>query len=169
MKLVLIIKNIFLNKNDWRNHHHVFIEASEDIVTPQVFLWGEASWWPKACGIRFFKTSAAPLEVGTRLEFQVIKPFRMKSWDVEVSRMIPNQEIERTFRSGMFVGKEWLTIEPRLNGTRVDYILQYRIRSKGMALLWFLFLRKIHDKNIELIFSALKEYALKEQKKREYP
>ena len=150
-------------KKESLNHHFVLVEAPEDVVGPEVILWGEASWWPQKCSMRFIKTTIGPLTLGTEYEQRVVP--RGPRWTVRVTKLIPGREIERTFLNGLFRGKETVKIEGRYNATRVLYDMQYEVNGIFNKVLWPLIFQKLHDKNIELILAALKDYAENKIKK----
>ncbi len=163
MKWDSIIRNLKGNSPEAVNHHFVFIEAPQELVGPEIILWGEASWWPKECTMKFIRETPGELKVGTRFKQKVLMP-GAPSWDVEVTKLIPNQEIERTFLNGIFMGKETVALEGRQNGTRVDYTMCYKIRGRLNGMLWPLVFEKMHDKNVGLILSALKDFVIRKQK-----
>jgi hypothetical protein len=142
------------------NHHFIFIEAPIEIVGPEIVFWGEALWWPQNCPVRFIREGEGPVREGTRYQHKVLRPFPLSGL-VEVTRLVPNRLIERTFRGGVFKGVETVMIEERANGTRVDYDLSMRFRDPVNMFLWPLLYRRFHDDNIRLILEALKDYAVK--------
>ena len=165
MKLVSTIKSLLQNKEEV-NHHFIFIEAPSKLVAPEIILWGEASWWPKKSSMRFVKKTEGDVRVGSRFEQQVRLP-RGPKWDVEVTKLVPGEEaqIERTFLNGIFIGKESVALESRFNGTRVDYHMRCKIRGFINSLVWKFFFKGLHDKNIDMILTALKDYVLHKQRK----
>ncbi len=163
MKLVSNIKSLFQSSLK-RNHHFVFIEAPVKIVGPEVVAWGEAVWWPKKCSMRFVKKTPGEIKVGTRYEQKVLLPFAPR-WDVEVTKLAFGQTIERTFLNGIFQGAEQVTIEERLNGTRVDYEMQYTLRTVIDKILWRLLFERMHDKNIQMILTALNNFCVEKHAK----
>ena len=162
MNLVSLFKKSSRAKKEILNHHFVLIEAPENVVGPQIILWGEAPWWPEKCSMRFIKKTIGPLAMGTEYEQRVVPAG--PHWNVRVTKLIPDREIERTFLNGMFQGKETVKIEGRYNGTRVSYLMQYEVRGIINKILWPLLFRRLHDKNIELILMALKDYVLEKSK-----
>ena len=143
-------------KKEQQNRHFIFIEALVEIISPEITLWGEASWWPKKSSMKFTRLTDQPVGVKTKYRQEVLLPLAPK-WEAEVTRLIPNKEIERTFLNGMFKGKETVSLEERYNGTKVEYLMQYEVVGIFNKILWKLFFRKMHDQNIEMIFHALKE------------
>lgn len=162
MSVISLFKRRGRSKKESSNHHFILIEAPEKFVGPEVILWGEASWWPQDCSMRFTRTTIGKLAIGTEYEQKVVP--RGPSWSVRVTKLIPNREIERTFLNGMFRGKENVNIEGRYNGTKVNYLLQYEVKGIINNILWVLIYRRLHDQNIELILTALKDYAMQKMK-----
>ena len=145
------------------NRHFVFIEAPLSLVWPEVLAWGEASWWPKGCRMRFIRQTEGEVAVGTRFEQRVLLPLGPR-WHAQVTRCVHFSTIERTFVDGLFRGLERVTVEERANGTRVDYTMEYRIRGAVNALLWDLVFERLHDQNLEMILAALKRYMTEKMK-----
>lgn len=142
------------------NRQFVFIEAPIELVGPEVVLWGEASWWPKDSAMQFVKTSPGDVGVGTTFEMKLVKPIK-HAWKAEVTRFIPGQLIERTFKTGPFKGYELVYAEERSNGTRVEYELHYTIPGPFDLLMWNLFCKKMHEASITKILEALKAFCMK--------
>ena len=145
-------------KKESLNYHFVLIEAPEEIVGPEVILWGEAPWWPQKCSMRFIRRSIGKLALGTEYEQRVV-PLG-PHWNVRVTRIVPDREIERSFLNGMFRGKETVKIEGRYNGTKVNYLMQFEVKGILNKILWVLLFRRLHDRNVEMILVALKNYVL---------
>lgn len=145
------------------NHHFVFIEAPADLVAPEVVLWGEAPWWPKNSSMKFIRLTSGEIQPGTRYRQKVLLPLA-PVWEVELTRLIPGKEIERTFLNGMFKGKEIVTLEERYNGTKVEYVMRYEVLGFFNQILWQLFFQKLHDQNIKMILKALQHYVSDKQK-----
>ncbi len=137
--------------------HFIFIEVPVEIVAPEALPWGESAWWPKRCLMRYKRIHGDGIAVGTRYRLQIRKPLT-PSWLVEITRLEDDRLVERTFRSGMFQGREILQVEERANGTRIEYTLFYRIRGLFNRILWPLLYRKQHDADLEMIFKALKDH-----------
>ena len=163
MKLALNIKSLFQNKPR-RNQHFVFVEAPSKIVGPEIISWGEATWWPKRCSMRFLKQTPGEIKVGTRYQQKVLMLFGPR-WNVEVTKFVADKEIERTFLDGILIGAEQVTIEERLNGTRVDYVMNYSIRGFAKKMLWRFFFERMHDRNIEMILAALNNFCIEKYNK----
>ena len=145
------------------NHHFILIEAPADLIALEVILWGEAIWWPKNSSMKFTRLTPGEIRAGTKYRQEVLLPFAPK-WEVELTRLIPGKEVERTFLNGMFKGKETVTLEERYNGTKVEYTMSYEVLGILNRILWQLFFRKMHDRNIEMILKALQNYVTDKQK-----
>ncbi len=159
MGLIAWVRRWARSKKEKLNHHFVLIEAPENVVGPEVMQWGEAPWWPPKCSMRFTRKTIGKLALGSEYEQKVI-PIGPR-WHVKVTRLNPDREIERTFLNGMFRGKETVKIEGRYNGTKVSYTMQYEVRGILNKILWVLIFHRLHDKNIEMILDALKNYVMK--------
>ena len=146
------------------NHHFILIEEVPlDVVGQEIILWGEASWWPKKSLMKFTRLTKGEISVGTRYDQKVLLPFAPK-WNVEITKIIPGREIERTFLNGMFQGKESVQLEERYNGIKVSYSMHYQIQGWFNNMMWHLVFQKLHDKNINMILSALQDYILAKQR-----
>jgi hypothetical protein len=143
-------------------HHFVFIEVPKSIVGPEIMFWGEASWWPPQCPLRFNRKSTGPLQTGTRYEQKFAAVFPLRS-ELEVTKLVAGREIERTFVKGALRGIENITIEGRYNGTKVHYRLRYQLNGIPNKILWALFLKRTHSKSIDMILQALKRHIEKSQ------
>ncbi len=146
-------------KKDKLNHHFILIEAPGGLVVPEVFLWGEASWWPKNSLMKFTRLTPGEIQVGTKYQQKILLPLAPQ-WEAAVTRLVPGKEIERTFLNGMFKGKETVTIEERYNGTKVDYLMQYHVLGIWNKIVWPLMFERLHDQNIEMIFKSLRDYVM---------
>ena len=145
------------------NHHFILIEAPADLIAPEVMIWGEADWWPKNSSMKFTRLTSGEIQVGTKYRQQVLLPLAPK-WEVEVTRLVPGKEIERTFLNGMFKGKEAVRLEERYNGTKVEYEMHYEVLGILNQILWQLLFQKMHDRNIAMILKSLQSYVTSKQK-----
>jgi len=146
------------------NRHFIFIEAPIEKVSPEVVLWGDAPWWPKASPMQFTRIRGEKIDIGTQYELKVKKPFGSR-WQAEMEELIPDKLVKRTFSKGMVAGYEVIKMSERSNGTRVDYEMHYTIRGFMNKALWNWVYRKQHDDNLKSILQALKQYVLKEQER----
>lgn len=145
-------------KKERTTYHFVLIEAEPQIVGAQIRLWGEARWWPANCSLKFVRKTLGDVDVGTRytIKLQGIVPF---SWEAEVSKLIPEREIEKILVKGVIEGRENIIVEGRYNGTKVSYYLHYHIDGLLDNLLWRLIWKPAYNKNIKMALEALKKFA----------
>ena len=162
MKLPFAKEKVVKDTKKGINHHFIFIEAPLELVAPEIVLWGEAGWWPKACKMKFIRKDTGEIKAGTHYE-QRVAAFPGVGWFVEVTKLDKNREIERTFLNGMFKGYESVKLESYSNGTRIDYVMHYKICGILNKILWPLIFRKLHDKNIQMILHALKDHVIERQ------
>ena len=147
---------------DQTSYHFFFVEVPIDLAGPEAMLWGEGTWWPQKSLTRFEKISDGPVAVGARFKIKIAK-LMTPSVLVEVTKCVPNNILEFTFKSGMFKGgHEVIKIEERANGTRIDYTLSYRIKGILNQILWPLLYNKQYEENSKLVMNALKEHVLKQ-------
>ena len=139
------------------NSHSVSVRSQRDRVVPEIILWGEASWWPKNCQMRFTRTNApGVVKKGTRYRQSVLLPFA-PSWNVEVTMVTPSS-ITRTFLDGMFRGHETVSVKSESEGMLVRYEMFYDLKGPLNKILWPLIFQRMHDANIEMILKSLKEH-----------
>lgn len=135
----------------------IFIEAPIERVSREIVTWGESVWWPTQCLWNYRRTTDGEPAVGTLYTLKINKP-SAPDWAVEVTRLEPQKMVERTFRKGMFKGREVVLMEERANGTRVDYELYFTIQGPLNLVLWPLVLRQQYLRTIKSILSSLKKY-----------
>jgi len=140
-----------------QNRHSIFIEATAFEIFPQILLWGEASWWPEKSAMKFIRETPGEVKIDTRYTQKVLLPFAPQ-WQVEVNAITANQKVGRRFLNGIFKGEEWVELEPAAIGTRVNYVMDFEINGAINKILWKLFFRRLHDKNLEMILENLREF-----------
>jgi hypothetical protein len=140
-----------------QNRHFVLVSATASQIFPQILLWGEAKWWPEKSQMKFICLTPGNLTVGTRFVQKVLLPFGPQ-WEVEINRIEPDKKVGRRFLNGIFKGEEWVELEPAATGTKVNYVMNYDINGAFNRVMWKLFFRRLHDKNIEMILANLSGY-----------
>ncbi len=114
--------------------------------------------------MRFIRKTSGDLKVGTQFTQKVLLPWA-PDWDVQVTKLIPESVIERTFLNGIFKGKETVRVVAlEENKTKVDYVLEYEVQGFLNRLLWPVLFERLHNYNIEMILTALKKFALGKKK-----
>ena len=144
-------------------YHFIFLEdVPMATVASAVMAWQESAWWPKKCSIHFLQKSAGaqPAPAPKQPLFKQAP----SAWVVEVTKFVPGRLQERTVKTGLWEGVEILRIEERANGSRVVYELHCQIKGFLKRILWNFSYRKQLEKDIKLIFSALKEFIIKQHK-----
>jgi hypothetical protein len=140
------------------NRHEVIIDTKDrQEVFRQIVLWGEASWWPRSCLMKFTRLNGAEIQKGTMYRQKVMLPFA-PSWLTRVSEVIEGTSISRSYLDGLIDGEEAVKIVPLGDKLKIEYCLNFGIRGRVKSFLWNICLRAIHDKNIKFILNNLKDY-----------
>ncbi|MBL7130208.1 MAG: hypothetical protein ISS45_02180 [Candidatus Omnitrophica bacterium] len=140
------------------NRHEVVIDTKDrEKVFRQIVLWGEASWWPRNCSMKFIRLGDATIQKGTMYRQKVLLPFA-PIWLSRVSEIIENTSISRRYIEGLINGQETVSVIPHDDKLKVEYKLNYKIRGRINAIFWNICFRAMHDKNIKLILNSLKNH-----------
>lgn len=140
------------------NRHEVIINTyDQKKVFDQIVLWGEASWWPKRCMMRFIRIGTAPIQKGTMYHQIVTLPFGPR-WLSLVSEVVDNISISRRYFESFISGDEIVRIVPLERTIKVEYLLVYTIKDRSHNVLWKIILKRLHDYNIKLVLNNLKQY-----------
>lgn len=153
----LIIRNMGCQKFQ-ENRHQVIID-SQDIehAFNEIVLWAEALWWPKKCTMKFTRLGDLPIQKGTMYRQEVLLPFA-PCWVTVVTDIIENRSISRRFLDGLLDGQETVGVLPYEEKIKVEYFMQYRIKGRINNILWKICFRNMHDYNLKLILTNLKQY-----------
>jgi len=146
-----------LKQEESLSHHLIFIEHPIEVVSPEVYLWGAAPWWPKKSKLTYSKLSGGDFEVGARLKRALAFPLAPVC-EVEVTKFIPNSEMEWTFRTGYIKGIERIVFDERYNGVKVIYEMKYSLLDPFHQILWSLLIESVNDKAMIKVLEALKEH-----------
>ena len=138
------------------NSHSIIVHCQFKEALAEILRWGESSWWSKNSLMRFVRQGSGPVQKGVRYRQEVLLPFA-PSWDVEVSQ-ITAWSITRRFLNGMFSGMETVSLKEEDSAIAVSYKMTYEINGILNKILWALFFRRLHDKNIEAILTNLKSF-----------
>lgn len=141
-----------------RTNRHTIVIATHDAASlkKEIIRWGEASWWPQRSLMKFVRLTPGETGRGSLYRQHVLLPFA-PSWKVEISA-IADRGITRTFLDGMFGGSETVSFAELGSGMRVDYEMRYEVRGVLNRLLWPVFFRHLHDRNIKEILKGLKAF-----------
>jgi hypothetical protein len=149
------------------NRHTMVIPCPLERVGVQLISWGEASWWPRRCASRFIPLTEGPIGIGTRYQQLIDVPLFGPQWTVEISRIVPGQLVERTFLDGMFSGFERIEGVEITEGTQVIYAIHGHLRHWSSRWMWPVLFERLHDHNIQMILSALKDFMLNQDCRKE--
>lgn len=142
-----------------KEHQFIFIEAPIEAVSPQAVRWGEGEWWPKESVLYCLRKVPGDLQLGAQYKIKMLIPLA-KDLEMEISKFSPSREIEWTYTKGILQGKQWLLMEGRYNGTRVEFILEYQIKGFLNRVAWrFLFKQKFLDA-VKLSLQALQKHVM---------
>ena len=127
-----------------------------------MIVWNEARWWPGECSLQYIRNTTEEVGVGTQYKLQLLMPLA-PNLHVQVTRLVPQQELERTFIKGMIHGKERIVVEERYNGTRIDYFMDYQISGFVHQMMWNFLFKGRYLQSIKIVLEALKKYVGKIQ------
>lgn len=133
------------------------IKADPKSIFRELLSWGRSSWWPKKNAMQI-KELSRQIDEGSVYLQRINLPFGPKWHTRNTLIKSTTYYIQRTFLDGIFDGFEELMVIPKENVSEVVYCFHYIIRGKINKLLWFLFFKRLHEKNIDLILTALKQY-----------
>lgn len=140
------------------NRHEVMVNSGDvNKAFREIVLWGEATWWPNSCRVVFIPMDRSPIQVGTQYKQKVLLPFA-PSWLFLVKDIKTNKSITRKLHKGFLDAEELISIIPEKNRLKIQYDMEYKVKGRLYRILWKLFLKKMHDENINLILGNLKRY-----------
>lgn len=148
-------------------HQFVFVEVPAEVVWPEFIRWADTPWWPKEGHLKVLSRTSDEPNVGVRYRQTLAKPMSPRwdplapHWEVEITKFIPQQTIERTFVRGPLAGYERIQFEWRYNGTRIDYELHYRVKGLHNKFFWNLASEKLYSQSMKLILENFKRYITK--------
>jgi len=136
----------------------ITIKAAPEIIFKELLIWGEGAWWPRRSLMKFVNLSGGADE--KTLYLQKVKFPLGPSWHVrnEVVDMA-NLYVKRVFLDGMFCGFEELSVSLEEEGCyRAIHSFCYEVKGLFNRLMWKILFKKLHKKNIDLIFKSLKKH-----------
>ncbi len=136
--------------------HFIFVEAPLKKVARLACLWERAPWWPQKAPLIINDMSGKePGALVMKAEF----PF-FSALDGKIVESHPEKGWARIYDQKNFLMKETLNIEGRLNGSRVDYLLEVEIKGFRNKFLWSIFFKDSYNEAIRSLLQSLKEYLL---------
>ena len=164
MSLLDVLKNKKKSKTKKyiKEHHFLFIESPFEKVSDEVLKWSWSSWWPTDSALRYVSDDGE-LEVGKPCRLVLKGRFVKAVFKGEVIKIRPNRALQLEWRSGMMVGQEFVIVEERSNGTRIDHRARYIGTNILTKLIWVLFFRKKYNECIRQALEALKQSMMQRQ------
>lgn len=144
-----------------KEHHFMFVEAPFQKVAEDVLQWGVSEWWPKDLCVQYKGVEGESLKSGTACKL-IIKSKLIKTvLKGEVIRLRENKALHIEWRSGLIKGHEFIMVEERSNGTRIDYRSRYVGSNFLTQLIWVIFFRKQYNEGIRQALDILRDKATK--------
>ena len=134
----------------------VIIAAKRGRIFKELFIWGEAEWWPKKSLMQFVRLNSKT--EGILYLARVKLPFG-PHWHIQ-NEIVDEAagRIKRVFLDGIFRGFEELQIVPYEGYFKIIYTFCVRIEGFLNQLIWKSLFRRLHINNINLILVYLKLY-----------
>jgi len=140
-----------------KEHHFVFVEALFDDVVDEALKWSWSSWWPQD-GCLHYELDGEFSETGRPCRLVIKTRFLNVVLRGEMLHVRPRRALQFSWHSGLIQGQEFLVVEERSNGTRIDHRTRYYGSNILFSLIWALFFRKRYDACIARALDALKFY-----------
>ena len=134
----------------------ISIKSDPKSIFKELLSWGRSNWWPKI--LMQFRDLSEDIQEGTVYLQKVNLPFGPKWHTRNTLIKSTTYYIQRTFLGGIFDGFEELTVIPKEDVSEVVYCFHYIVRGTINKLLWSFFFKRLHEKNINLILTSLKQY-----------
>jgi hypothetical protein len=151
-----ILKNKKSKINYIKEHHFLFVEVPFGQISEDALKWGWAEWWPKDLALQYKMNDGDVLTEGVACKL-IVKSKVLKS--VLKGKMIqvrPNRDFQIEWLSGMIKGQEFVLVEERSNGMRIDYRSRYVGSNFLTQLIWVVFFRKQYNESIRQALNAFK-------------
>lgn len=148
-------------KKYFKEHHFLFVEKLFNEIAGDVLKWGRSSWWPKDGDLQYI-VEEGEMEAGKGCTFVLKGKFLKAVFKGEIVQIRANRVLQLTWHSGMMTGQEFVLVEERSNGTRIDHRARYAGSNILNHLLWHLFFQKKYDESIQKALVVLKQSILSE-------
>jgi len=160
-----VLEMAFLNTQKMKKirhlqeHHFLFIERPFDEVADDILLWGWSSWWPKNSPLQYTgPAEGGRPDVGMSCKVSLSQKFMKAVFRGEVVQLKPRRVFQIGWQSGMMVGEEFLLVEERSNGVRIDHRVRYTGSNFLTKIIWTLFFRKKYRLSIANALDAMKTH-----------
>lgn len=146
------------------NRHSIVVCSDTAAARSEILWWGESSWWPAGCLMRFVRLAGRPVQKGTRYRQEVLLPFA-PTWEVEVEE-VTDTSVTRRFLNGMFKGFETVSLAHDRGKLEIFYRMHYEVQGLINKLLWRMIFENLHNNNIKMILESLKTFLEKGNRER---
>ena len=144
-------------KSHIKEHHFLFVEEPFDNVVGEALKWSWSSWWPRGGDLRYEIDGAEP-EEGTPCRLVMNGKFFNIVLKGEIVQNRSRRALQFSWHTGLIKGQEFLIVEERSNGTRIDHRARYDGSNMIFKTVWLLFFRKRYDECIVRALDALKQF-----------
>jgi hypothetical protein len=142
-----------------QEHHFLFIERPFQDVADEILLWGWSSWWPKESALQYSSLDDAKKpEVGMPCKVSLDRKFMQAVFKGDVVQFKDQKVLQIEWRSGMMIGQEFIIVEERSNGVRMDHRVRYTGSNFLAKAIWVLLFRKRYDLCLNNALDALREH-----------
>jgi len=148
-------KSDFIKKDTLR--HFIFVEVPHEKVIEDALLWFNPGWWPKNSKIKFEGIGSRSFSISSVFKKKIDLSF-ISDWDCEIKSYTEGINIEWSFASKDYKGKERISLEGRMNGTRVDYLMEIEPLGIIQSLKWQKISKSKYEEEMRKIFHALSEH-----------
>jgi len=142
-----------------QEHHFLFIERPFQEAADKILLWGWSEWWPHDNPLQYtLVTDGRIPAVGEACKASLGGRVLRAVFRGEVLQFKPQRVLQMEWRSGMMSGQEFVLVEERSNGIRIDHRVRYKGTNILTHLLWVLCFRKKYRRCVIGAFEAMRRY-----------
>ena len=139
-----------------KEHHFLFVESLFQDVVDEALKWSWASWWPADSCLKY-QTDDGILESGKPCKLILKRKFLKVVLRGEIAQIRPKRALQLVWKSGLMVGQEFIIVEERSNGTRIDHRARYAGSNILAKWIWVLLFRKKYNECIVQALDAFKQ------------
>lgn len=127
-------------------HHFLFVEVPFQGHSQEALAWGLSAWWPKKLALQYQRDNGDGLQEGADYKLILKQGLLKTTLKGEMIQVRPNRACQIEWRSGLVKGQEFVIVEERSNGMRIDFRARYAASNLLTQLIWaLLFRRKFND------------------------
>jgi len=146
------------DKHYLKEHQFLFVERPYHEVADEILQWGWSSWWPEQGWAQYRIGEGAVPGAGTACEMVLGRGMLQIRLKGEIVQIKERKAVQIEWQSGMMVGQEFVIVEERSNGTRIDHRLRYRGVNVFAQIVWLVVFRKRYQEGMQQVMDALKMY-----------